>query len=281
MNKKTLDILKRYKPTKATFLYVGCAYLIMVTTLYMLQGYLIFAPYTFNNITLEQSYIKDKAQSLRIKDETGLQTSSWIIPPKTNQESIIIFFHGNAVHALYGHKRALFFHDHGFGYVLAEYPGYGGNEGSPSEKSFYATARSLITKIKKTYPAQEIILHGSSIGTGVATQMAMEFDIKALILEAPFSSVTEVAKSKYFYVPVSLLLKHRFDSIDKIDAINAPVLIIHGSEDKIIPLKYGKKLYEAAIQPKALKIIEGAGHNNLLYYNSPQIALDFIKGLDQ
>lgn len=263
-----------------TFIYIGIWYAAIVGALYFLQGYMIFAPYASAPPSLEQSRLHDVAQPLKLTDDTGLQTTSWIIPPKDPNKPILIYFHGNGIHALHGHDRAFYFAKGGYGFVLAEYPGYGGNDGTPTEKSLYATARALINKVKTQYPQHEIILYGESIGSGVATQMATEFKPKALILEAPFTSVTEVAQRKFFFAPVFLLLRHRFDNMSKIKDINAPLLIIHGMKDNIIHSRYGQKLYEAANEPKQFRSIENAGHNDLLWHHTPQIALQFINELE-
>ena len=132
------------------------------------------------------------------------------------------------------------------------------------------------------------ILYGESLGTGVAVNMAYELDkdiklntlnvsIGGLILEAPFSSMPEIAQEHYPYVPARLMVKDHFDSISKINKIDTPLFIVHGQEDKVISVKHGVKLFLAAIYPKESKWIPLAGHNNLYEFGMAELVIDFIK----
>lgn len=264
--------------------YIGIAYVAFVAFLYVFQGFLIFAPHFSSAPALEDTPLAGKAEPITITGEDGIEVTSWIIPPaatdsqpQPSQQPLIIFFHGNAIHALQGSQRALRFAHEGFGFVLAEYRGYGHNDGRPSETSLYSDARRLIASLKEQFPATPFFLYGESIGSGVAVQMATEFDVAGVILEAPFTSVTDIAQKTYPFVPVAPLLKHRFDNIVKIKDIDAPLLILHGAEDSIIPPSYGRRLYDAATEPKTLHIVENAGHNDLLYRGAAETALSFIK----
>lgn len=258
---------------------ISIFYICFVAALYFLQAYLIFAPYMLSAPKLEETPLKDIAQSITVRAADEKEITSWIIPPQNEKQPIIVFFHGNAIHALYGFERALTFAEAGHGFVLAEYRGFGGNKGVPDERAIYEDSRRLIHEIKESYPDTPLILYGESIGSGVATQLATEFEIKALILEAPFTSVTDVARKHYPFVPVKYLLKHRFENLSKIKNINAPLLIIHGQTDNIIPITHGQTLYEQAHDPKEFKVIESAGHNDLLLHKSTEIALSFISKL--
>jgi len=279
------------------FKYVAAAYVVFLIALYFLQGFMIFAPYASKAPSLDDFPFKDKTTALVVTSEDGLDITSWMIAPPMAASSaaagvpqsdalaafnytappIVIFFHGNATHALYGATRAHGFMNAGYGYVMAEYRGYGGNKGRPSEQPIYSDVRLLIQRVMNDFPDHPIYLYGESIGTGIATQMATEFDIAGLILEAPFASVTALAQATYPFVPVRYLLRHRFENINKIDSINAPLLIIHGENDGIIHPSNAKQLFNQAKDPKTLKIIKNAGHNDLLMYDSMQYSLDFIQ----
>ena len=109
--------------------------------------------------------------------------------------------------------------------------------------------------------------------------MASETRVKGLILEAPYTSTVDVGQSAYFFLPVRLLMYDRFPSIELIDGIQAPLLLIHGEADSIIPIRFGRQLFEAAMQPKEAHFITGAGHNDLFEHGLTDIELDFLERL--
>lgn len=192
----------------------------------------------------------------------GLQLEGWYRPAKHKGKPTIVLFHGNADY----HENAMHWMqphlDQGFGVLATEYRGYSGNPGSPSEQGLYNDARAWIEFLKSRGVAvSSMILYGQSIGTGVATQMATEFpDARALILYAPFTSLPDVAKTRYWFVPVDLLMKDRYASLSKISSIHMPVFIINGLADTLVPPAMGKALYDAANEPKELVQVPGYGH---------------------
>jgi fermentation-respiration switch protein FrsA (DUF1100 family) len=114
--------------------------------------------------------------------------------------------------------------------------------------------------LDKGYLPKDIILYGESLGSGVAVQLAAKFDVAGTVLEAPYSSIVAVAKQSYWFVPVSLILKDKFESIKFASQISTPVLIFHGTSDQIVPIAEGKKLYSSFKSKKKFIEVEGAGH---------------------
>ena len=152
----------------------------------------------------------------------------------------------------------------GYGIMLLSYRGYGDNPGHPSESGLYHDARAGIHFLKAhDVRSSCIVLFGESLGSGVAVQMASEFHVGAVILQSPYTTLVDVAKKHYPYLPVQWLLKERFQSIKKIHKIETPLFIIHGAQDKVIPVHLGERLYHKAMQPKDMKIYKEAGHNTL------------------
>jgi hypothetical protein len=130
-------------------------------------------------------------------------------------------------------------------------------------------------------PADDVVLYGESLGGGVAIQIAAEQGrvskaVGALVLEAPLSSVTDVAAYHYAFVPVRWLLKDRFESVDKIGDVVAPVLIIHGENDRIVPIRFGQALFAAAKEPKEGRWIPGGGHEDLHHFGLQSAVIDFL-----
>ena len=160
------------------------------------------------------------------------------------------------------------------------YPGYGGNAGEPSEPGFHEASQLAYDYLRTSgVESQDIVIYGESIGSGVAVQLAARVEAKALVLEAPMSSATDVARVHYPLLVASFFLSDSFRSDEHIERIDMPLLVIHGSRDAIIPLRLGQELVDQAIEPKKLVVLEGAGHNDLSMFAAGSIAREFIESL--
>ena len=193
------------------------------------------------------------------------KTLEWLYFPaqEERKNKILIYFHGNAGMAIDRAWKASFWRKNGFDVVLAEYPSYGTNKGKPSEDTFYEAGRIIINKTKSVFPNADIYIYGESIGSGTAVQMASEYDEVALIIEAGFSSLVDVAFSKMPIIPVTLLLNDKYESINKINKIDSRLIVIHGHTDNVVPLKFGQKLFDAYNGEKEIHILDSAGHNDI------------------
>lgn len=215
---------------------------------------------------------------LKVITQDGLDLEGWYFEPADSGKPVIVFFHGNAGNfAGRGYKVARYIKE-GYGVLLAEYRGYGGNPGKPSEFGFYSDGRAYLDWLQKEkgVEAKKIVLYGESIGTGVVVQMASERDVAAVVLEAPYSAIIDIAREKYFFLPLSLLMRDQFRSRDRIGQVKAPLLFIQGGRDDVVPIKFGKKLFEAAHEPKTFITISQAGHNNLYEYGAGLHVLEFL-----
>ena len=160
--------------------------------------------------------------------------------PPLGQKPVIMYFHGNAGDASDRVYKAKNFIAEGYGFLFAEYHGFGGNPGFPGEDEFYHDARAWLSFLKKQrIDPHRIVYYGESLGTGVAVQMATEVPPKALILEAPFTSVTDIGAFYYPFLPVRRLAKYRFDSLSKVQSLTMPVMIYHGEHDHTVPYRFG------------------------------------------
>ena len=211
--------------------------------------------------------------------ESKVELTSWFARPANNRPTVL-FFHGNA--GAVG-NRAYRFRDmmvQGYGVFVLGYPGYGGNAGEPSEANFNEAAQIAYDYLRQSgIESSDIVIYGESIGSGVAVQLAAKVPARGLILEAPMSSAVDVAHEHYPYLLAGLLLRDSYRSVDYIENIDMPLLVIHGDKDAIIPLQLGKALVDHAREPKTLVVLEGAGHNNLSQYSASGIASEFIKSL--
>lgn len=181
-----------------------------------------------------------------VTTDDGIKLRGWYKPAAPHMPTIV-YFHGNGDNlpaTLYYHTLLL---KHGFGLLLTSYRGYSNNEGTPTETGLYKDGDAFINALQEAGVAQkDLIIYGFSLGAGVATEMAVRHPPKALVLAAPFSSMTSAAQSRYPFVPVSLLLRDRYDNIGKIGQIKAPVLIVNGRDDDVFPWEEGKRLAAAA-----------------------------------
>lgn len=154
--------------------------------------------------------------------------------------------------------------DHGLGLYALTWRGFNGSTGHPSEKGLHVDAAAAYEALEKAgVPADQIIVHGISLGTGPAVRLASEHEVGALILEAPYRSVVSVAQGRYPYLPIGLLAKHKFKSEDWIADVAAPKLIAHGDADSIIPFAQGEALFELAHEPKTFARFAGSEHTTL------------------
>jgi len=205
------------------------------------------------------SYDKSMERVLTFPTSGG-DTLAAVYLPAGTQDFTIFFTHGNAEDL--GHLMPLLkmFNELGFGVFSYDYRGYGLSSGRPSEKKTYIdseTAFAYLTNNLGVTP-EKIILHGRSVGGGAVVDLAVNNKVAGLILESSFVTAFRVLTR------IPILPFDKFKNIDKIKKVNCPVLIIHGLKDRIIAPWHGKKLFEAANEPKLSYWVEGAGHNNLI-----------------
>lgn len=185
--------------------------------------------------------------------------------PVNNSNKVLLWFHGNAGNITHRLDNIILFQKYGISTFIIDYRGYGKSRGQPSEQGLYLDAGAAYNFLvqEKGIKAENIIIFGRSLGGGVATQLALERDCAGLILESTMASVAAVARKVFPLLPSTAILQTRFDSIKKIRQIQVPVLIIHGTQDEILPYQQGQRLFEAANEPKFFYPVPGAGHNNL------------------
>lgn len=218
---------------------------------------------------------------VRFKTADGLTLSAWYKPAAAGQATIV-YFHGNAGSLLNHSWIARPFLDAGYGMLLVEYRGYGGNAGTPTEDGLYYDGTAAIEFLKGLGVAgQDLVLFGQSLGTGVAVEMATRFKAKALILQSPYTSIPDVGQFHYWYMPVKWLAKDRFDSASKISRVEAPLLVTYARDDVVVPAKFSVALFDLALEPKTLIAIEGAGHNDLGDAGGLEVVLEFLKTLEE
>jgi uncharacterized protein len=236
--------------------------------MYLLQKSLIFFPVKTGESTLQA--IKKEfpdAEEITITSTDNTALRGWLVKPAvTGKVPLIIYFGGNAeeVSWLVGEAQ----HFRGWAWCLMNYRGYGLSEGKPGEKELYSDALSIYDYCAQRgdIDKQRIVIMGRSIGTGVATYLAQNRAVKGAILICPFDSLVSIGKKHYPFLPVSLLLKHRFDSASRAPSIKTPLLALLAASDEIVPQESSMRLIEQWGGPHSVKIIEGS-HNTLQDYS--------------
>ena len=250
------------------------AYVALAGGLFFFQRQLLYLPDKTRPELAELAQLGVREVTIPTAD--GLALLSWYLPARPRRP-VIAYFHGNGGHIGYRIERLLRFAQAGYGVLMLEYRGYGGNPGTPNEAGLYTDADAALDFLKRQgVPAHRLVLYGESLGSGVAVQAATEHEIAALILEAPFTSVAEVAQCHFPYVPATLMVTDRFDSLSRIGKVRAPILILHGARDRVVPVRYGRALFDAAPEPKEGWFVPEAGHEDLARYGGLDVAVAFV-----
>jgi fermentation-respiration switch protein FrsA (DUF1100 family) len=195
----------------------------------------------------------------------ALQTSDGLrlearYSPARGDLPTLVFFHGNGDNLSGAFAATGELADAGYGLLLVEYRGYGGNPGSPTEAGLYRDGEAALQwLVDRKVPPGHVVLIGNSLGSGVATQLAMTQDVAGLVLISGFASLAEVAALHIRIFPVRLLLLDRYDNAAKLPRVAAPVLVLHGTEDRLIPPAQGEALARAA-RRSTLVLVPHAGH---------------------
>lgn len=243
-----------------------------VATLLWLQGRLIYPLARIRDVPPNPA--ADHIERITLQTSDGLSINVRYRPPARSDGCAVVLFHGNGEDLT---QRAHIAHDlirAGHGVLLAEYRGYGGNPGKPHEAGLYDDGRAALEFALRHTP--RVVVHGYSLGSGVAVQLATEFPVDALILEAPFTCIADVARARFRYVPVRWLVRDRYDNLAKIGAVRAPVLIYGGRADGVIPARQFAQLFSAVRGPRRLVLVDDANHVDVWTKGGAQHVLTFL-----
>jgi len=197
--------------------------------------------------------------------------------PARDGPPTVLFFHGNGMVWPDGVHVTERLAARGYGLLLAEYRGYNGNPGEPSEEGLYRDGRAALEFLAEQGVAgADVVVMGLSVGSGPAVQLASEHRVRALILVSPFASLTATASAAYPWLPARLVLRDRYDNLAKLPRVEAPVLILHGEADRLIPHAQAELLAEA--NPRAeLVSLPGRGHNMAADPAVQRLELEFLE----
>ena len=248
-------------------------YAMLGTSLYFLQEKLLFWPtvlpqdYQFQfNYPFEELFLKT-AEDVTIN----------ALHFKANQpKGVILYFHGNAGDLSRWGLIAEYFVGKGYDVLIMDYRTYGKSIGKLSEEALYHDTQFCYDYLKKRYDESDITIYGRSLGTGIAAYVASKHNPKQLILETPYYSMVDVAKKRFPIIPVKQLLNYELPTHKFLQNVNCPITMLHGTNDKVIPIASAEQLYQSASNHQIeFKIIEGGSHNNLSEFD------DYLYLVDQ
>src|SRR5215471_1024071 len=203
-----------------------------------------------------------EAEEAVLDTADGERVIVWHVPPREGQP-IFLYFHGNGGSLRWRDERFRALIADGSGLVALSYRGYGGSSGRPTETGLAEDAATAYSFAVARYPAERIVLWGESLGSALAIALAAEKPVGHLVLEAPFTSAVDVRALHYWFVPVRLFMKDQFRSDLRVGKVKAPVLVVHGENDAVVPVMFGERLYSLVQAPKRFVRIANAGHNDL------------------
>ena len=246
-----------FKMTLSKFLFlIPLIYIIICIFIYFYQRNLLYHP--GENNYLDEGPLNHKIEKIYINSESSLV--GWHFQKNQNYKTIL-FFHGNAGKLDNRIYKLNEFSKMSVNYLIFAYRGFSGNDGNPSEIGLYDDALAAKKWLNsKKIEDKNIVLYGESLGTAIALNLAKDYSFSGVILESPFTSMETLAKSYYPYLPVKYLLKDKYNSISKLNNNSAPILVMHGMRDKIVPFKMGKEIFTKFNGEKSSFFVENDDH---------------------
>jgi len=238
-----------------------CAWALIALAAYLGQRRLMYIPDRHRTPPSAVGLATVEERTLRTPD--GAIVVAWYGRARPGKPTLL-YFHGNAGGLAARAERIRRFMGEGWGVYMMSYRGYSGGTGSPSETANVADARLAYGALllEGVEPAS-VILYGESLGTGVAVRIATERKVAGVILDAPFTSMVDLAAQIYPFLPVRLFLADRYETRNYIGQVHVPVLVLHGERDQVVPVVMGRELFGLANEPKRLAVFRDGGHSDL------------------
>ena len=241
-------------------------YLIVASAVFIGQRKLLYFP--------PDIYLTPTAVGVPDMMEIREGAGGWYASPTQPNGKVIMVFHGNGSAVYSNHDIFRDLMKNGYGVFSVSYPGYPGSEGQPSQDGMVMAAKTQYEWVlAQGIKPENIIFYGTSLGSGVAAQLAVKQQPSLIIMDAPFNSVLDMGRQTVRWLPVSLLMKDKFQSDKALAGLDVPLIWIHGTADRVIPISQGQKLYDGYGGPKSAHVIEGGQHTNLWFLGGREIVL--------
>jgi fermentation-respiration switch protein FrsA (DUF1100 family) len=259
---------------KTFLVLIVAGYAALCAFMYFAQRGLMYFPDRSQTSPADAGLPEAKEEKLATAD--GETIIVWHIPPRDETRPVVVYFHGNGGALNLRARRFAALALEGIGVVGVSYRGYGGSTGQPSEEGLIADGIAAYEFAVKRYTSARVALWGESLGSGIAIAVAAEAPVARIVLESPFTSAADVGASVYFFLPVRLLMKDQFRSDLRIRNVKAPVLILHGERDSVVPIAFGERLYEMIAGEKKFMRFKGGEHYDLDRHGGLKAAVDFL-----
>ncbi len=266
---RTGVILKWSRRIRWTLVLAVLAYLGLCAYMWSIQGQYIYEPQPQLQTTPERLGLK--YEEVHIPSGSGSERGelyAWWIPAERTDAPAMLYLHGNDTNigGTPDLNRVMRLHDMSYNVLTVDYRGYGKSTGgAPNEAKLYEDAEAAWNYLIKNraIASKRTFIYGHSLGGAIAIDLAMHHpEAAGIIAESTFTSMVDMGKREYDYMPVDLLLNQRFDSLSKVSHLKIPLLLIHGTWDKRVPYQMSQRLFDSAPQPKFQKLIEGGQHEN-------------------
>lgn len=266
---------------------LGIAYGAVLALIYLFQSHLVFFPGTGREAVVTPQSYGLRYESLKIRTADDETLDAWWVPAE-NARGAVLFFHGNAGNISHRIDYLQMFHRLRYSTLIVDYRGYGKSTGSPSEAGTYRDAEAAWEYLHHALLVrpQDIVIAGESLGAAVGTWLAATVTgsakegPRAVLLFSTFTSATDLGAEVYWFLPVRLISRIGYDNLANLKRIRAPVFIAHSRDDEIVPYAHGRKLYEAASEPKAFLEMRG-GHNDGFIFMRPEWVAEVGAFLDR
>jgi len=257
-------------------------YIFSALLIYIIFGFFLFIfqrriVFNVTGIPKEPAHYGLKnTEIIKIITCDDIELLAWFSKAKYHKPTLI-YLHGNSFDIGERAYRIQRYLNEGWGVLLFAWRGYSGNKGHPTENNLYKDAESALKWIEKNTDLQksDLVIYGESLGTGVAVELGTRYLFKSIVLEAPFTSISDIAQKKYKIYPVKFFVLDKFDNYKKITKVFSPLLIISGMKDEVIPHSHSVKLFTKANDPKDYLFIGEAMHNNLYDFNIDKKVINF------
>jgi uncharacterized protein len=255
---------------------VVVAYAGALALMYVFQRALMYSPDTTRTPPAQAGL--PQAAEVMLTSADGERLIAWHVAPRGGKP-VVLYFQGNAGASNLRAERFTWLTADGTGLLALSYRGYGGSTGTPSEEGLIRDATAAYDFAAARYPDKRIVLFGESLGTAVAIALAAERAVAGLILDAPFTSAADVGASAFPFAPVRWLIKDTYHSDRRIGRVSAPILVLHGERDSVIPISFGERLFALARQPKRMVRFADGGHVNLDEHGAARAVKEFLAEL--
>lgn len=260
---------------------VAIAYAAVLALVFLFQSRLVYYPEIGREVSVTPQSYGLKFESVEIPTSDGEVLQAWWVPAE-GARGTVLFFHGNAGNLSHRLDYLLMFHRLRYTTLIASYRGYGRSTGRPSEEGTYRDAEAAWDYLRnaRNVKPQDVVVAGESLGGAVGAWLAARIGPRAVLMFSTFTSATDLGAGVYWFLPVRLISRIGYDNLANLKQIRSPVFVAHSRDDDIVPFAHGRRLFDAAGEPKAFLEMRG-GHNDGFIFTRPEWVAQLAAFLDR